>query len=84
VALLLHGEILAFLPAVPLLAIAGACFFILWRMPPGTNKYFAGVIMVVGLACAAMGLIFLLIFLGEFRYWIQYSSQGFSHAAAAA
>jgi hypothetical protein len=74
VTLLLHGQILAAIPALFLLGLAALLFaFLVKGKTPKHNGLTRAAVSLVAIGCGLLGLFFLMIFLDEFRYWVKYS-----------
>jgi hypothetical protein len=74
VVLLLHGQIVVFIPALILLGLAALLFaFILKGKIPERNSLTRAAVALVAIGCVLLGLFCLLIFFDEFSYWVKYS-----------
>lgn len=72
--LLLHGQILAFIPALFLLGFAGLLLvFLVKNKIAERNRFLSLIITLILIASGIFGLIFLFIFLDESWYWLKYS-----------
>ena len=72
--LLFHGRIVAIIPALFLLGIAGLIFTFLVRSKlTEQNNLSSGVLLLIIVAFGFLGLLFFGMFLDEFWYWVKYS-----------
>ena len=74
--ILLHGQIFLFIPAAGCLCIAGMLVAYVWRgKRAGQQSPLVMIALLLGILIGLIGLVALIGFLDEFRYWVEYNVQ---------